>query len=126
MTTWIMMGVAVYLAGLFLPSTLLMTRIGLAGYVGSRDEEPEPGLIHGRALRANRNMAESFILFLAFGALSFVVPEADTAMGVLGAQIFVLARIAYLPLYLLAVPWLRSGIWTVGFVGLGIMAISLV
>lgn len=126
MTTWILMGVGVYLLGLFLPSLFLIPQIGLTQYAGSRDQEPEPNAVRGRAMRAHRNMLESLPLFLTFGVLSLVVPTADANAAVLGAQIFVLARLVYLPLYLMAAPFVRSGVWTVGFVGLLIMAEALI
>ena len=46
--------------------------------------------------------------------------------AILGAQVFVLARLAYLPLYVLAVPVARSTAYTVGFVGLIMMALALI
>lgn len=126
MTTWILLGCAIYLAGLFLPSSFLILQIGLNAYVGSRDAEPGPSLFRGRALRAQRNLLESMVLFLGLGAMNLVVPEADVELATSGAQIFVVARLAYLPLYLFAVPWIRSGAWAVGFLGLILMAMALI
>ncbi|MEL6296577.1 MAG: MAPEG family protein, partial [Pseudomonadota bacterium] len=63
--------------------------------------------------------------FLALGILAMVVEGADQSLALLGAQLFVVARIAYIPLYMLAVPVVRSGAWIAGFVGMIMMAYAL-
>lgn len=125
MLFWILCAITLYYLGLFLPPVLLIPRIGIVAYVGSRDAEPDPNVLHARAKRADRNLSENLPVFLALGVLSMIVGEADTAQALLGAQIFVLARVAYLPVYLMAVPWLRSGLWTVGWLGIVVMALAL-
>ncbi len=126
MIFWILSAIALYTIGLFLPSLLLLPRIGISAYVGSRDNEPEPSALHARVKRAHRNMMESLPVFLALAVLALVVPDADLAQAILGAQVFVLARVAFLPLYLAAVPWARSVAWIAGFVGLIMMAMALI
>lgn len=126
MLFWIFAALTVYYLGLFLPSLFLMPRIGLAAYAGSRDEEPTPAPMHGRALRAHANLRENMIAFGLLASLVLIVPEADVAAATTGAMVFVLARAVYLPLYLFAVPWLRSTAWTVGFIGLVMMALALI
>lgn len=126
MLFWIVFCLVVYTAGLFLPSLFLVGRMGVADYMGSRDDEPTRGDIHGRADRAHRNFCESLPVFLALAVLSMIVPDTDQGLALLGAQIFVIARIAYIPLYLMAVPVIRSGAWIAGFVGLIMMTVSLI
>jgi uncharacterized MAPEG superfamily protein len=41
---------------------------------------------------------------------------------VLGAVVFVVARIVYWPIYLAGIPGLRTAVWTVGVVGLAVLA----
>lgn len=125
MLTWILLGLGVHFAGVFLPSTMLLPRIGVAAYAGSRDADPEPLIKQARASRAVRNMQESLPAFLVLAVLALIVPDADSAQAVLGAQLFVIARAAYLPLYVFAVPFIRSMVWTVGFVGLIMMTLAL-
>jgi uncharacterized MAPEG superfamily protein len=36
----------------------------------------------------------------------------------LGAQLFFWGRLAYAPVYIIGIPWLRTGLWGVSFVGL--------
>ena len=126
MLIWMLLAMAVHFAGVFLPSLFLLPRIGVPAYAGSRDNDPEPTAMQARSARAVRNMQESLPVFLALALLALIVPDADAAQGLLGAQLFVIARALYLPLYVFAVPYVRSGMWTLGFVGLVMMVLSLV
>ncbi len=125
MLTWILLGLGVHFAGVFLPSTILLPRIGVSAYAGSRDNDPEPLVTQARASRAVRNLQESLPAFLTLGVLALILPDTDMASALLGAQLFVVARAVYLPLYVFAVPYARSLVWTVGFVGLVMMALAL-
>lgn len=117
MTFWILAGIAVHFAAVFAPALFVLGGLGLRGYLGTRDEEPEPGPHHGRAQRALRNAQESFAAFLALALLAMILPDADLDQARFGAAVVVLARAVYLPLYILGVPYLRSGAWIVGAVG---------
>ena len=87
---------------------------------------PTPSPLHGRAQRASRNYKENYPVFMALGILALVVPEADMGLAVMGAMTFVLARLIYLPLYLAAIPALRSTAFTVGWLGMIAMGWALV
>ncbi|WP_368184959.1 MAPEG family protein [Aestuariibius sp. HNIBRBA575] len=126
MLSWIFLALILYYVGLFLPSLFLIPQIGVPAYMGSRDSVPEPSPMHSRAQRATRNMLENLVPFLALAVLAMVLPEADMDGAIQGAALFVLARAAYLPLYLLAVPWVRSLAWTVAWIGLILMALALI
>lgn len=121
MVFWILAALVVYYVHLFLPSMIRIPQIGLSRYVGSRDDLPALPAIGQRAERAHNNLRENMIPFLALAVLSIAL-GAVNATAILGAQMFVLARIVYLPCYLFAVPWLRSTVWSVGFIGLVLMA----
>lgn len=125
MLTWLLLGTAIYYATMFAPSLFLISGIGLGKYLGSRDEEPVVNRYHGRAKRAARNFRENYPVFMALGLLVLVVPGADMGQAGLGAMLFVLARVVYLPLYLWPVLMLRSLAYTVGLIGLGLMALAL-
>lgn len=126
MLTWLLLGLVVAQAAVFAPSTMLMFQIGLGRYMGSRDEIPDPSLYRARAMRAAANTNENMTLFFALGILALVVGTVDMPMAVMGAQIFVVMRAAYVVSYILAIPGLRSMIWTVGWCGLGMMAWALI
>jgi hypothetical protein len=49
MLFWILAGLAVFLANIYLPAVLYFPSVGVARHVASRDELPEPGKYVGRA-----------------------------------------------------------------------------
>ena len=126
MVTWILLALVIYYVGVFLPGLFLLPNIGIMSYLGSRDADPDPSVHQARAQRATRNFQENLAPFLGLGALALVVPNANMDQAVLGAQLFVLARLVYVPLYLFAVPVARSVAYTVGFVGLIKMGLALI
>ena len=90
-----------------------------SGYLfTSRDKPPAPsGLIFGRATRALANYVENLTPFVAL-ALALIVTQ---RAGGLGATIWILARIVYIPLYLFDVVYGRTAIWAISIVGLVMM-----
>ena len=50
---------------------------------------------------------------------------ADMGQAVLGAQLFVLGRLAYIPLYIAGIPWLRSGAYLVSFAGYALLVMAI-
>ncbi len=125
MLYWIFAGMIVYAGIMAVPSLYLVSQIGVLGYSKGREEEPVASPYHGRALRAARNMRENFSIFLALAVLAFVIEGTDTAQAMLGAQFFVLSRIVYAPAYMSGIPFARSGVYSVGLIGLLIMAFAL-
>jgi len=125
MLFWIICALLLYYVGVFLPSLFLVPRIGVPSYLGSRDSEPEPTVLQARATRATANLQENLAPFLALAILAMVLPQADQAQALMGAKVFVIARLVYLPLYMLAVPVARSAVWTAGFAGLIVMGLAL-
>ncbi|HEY1798001.1 MAG TPA: MAPEG family protein [Stellaceae bacterium] len=94
-----------------------IAQVGLLPLVGNRENLPALDGWAGRAQRAHRNMLESLTLF---APLVLVAQFTGTASGAtaLGAQLFFWGRLAYAPVYVLGVPWLRSALWGVSFIGL--------
>ena len=126
MLFWILAGLTVYFVNIFVPAIIYFPAEGLANHVGSRDNSPEPSAMVGRARRSLANLQENLPIFLTLGILAMIVDGADIEQAVRGAQIFVLARIAYLILYLVSIPYTRSAAYAVGLFGLGTMAFALV
>ena len=100
---------------------LVMPLRGMAWNAGPRDEgQPPMGKYPGRAQRALANFMETYPAFIALAlALSFAAKTGGN--GTLGAWLWFGARVAYLPLYLLGIPWLRSLAYGVSLVGLLMM-----
>jgi len=98
---------------------------GLPRLAGNREDLPTLTGIAGRAQRAHRNMLESLVLFAALVLVAQAAGKANAATA-LGAQLFFWARLAYAIVYLAGIPWLRTGIWAIGIVGLAIIFLQLV
>ncbi|KLJ01762.1 MAPEG family protein [Luteimonas sp. FCS-9] len=91
---------------------------GMAWNAGNRDGAVPP--LTGAAQRlsaASRNFLETFPFFAA-AALAVVLTDRGDAATSLGAQLYLWARVAYLPVYGIGIPYLRSAIWAVATVGL--------
>lgn len=99
--------------------TLEGMKVGLS----NRDHLPEATALGGRAERAAANTRENFILFATLALTAQLAGLGEQATA--GAAVFFWARVVYLPVYLLGVTYLRSAIWGVGVVGLGIMLMAL-
>lgn len=102
-----------------------MMQVGLPLLAGNREGMPEIKGWGGRAARAHRNMIENLVLFAAL-VLAAVAAGKTNDMTLLGAQVFLYARIAYALVYLIGLPWLRTGVWAVSVVGLAMIFLQLV
>ena len=97
--------------------TALFLHSGLMVSVGNRANLPELPGWGGRATRANVNMAQNLVLFVAV-VLAVVVTGTTNEMTVKGAQLFFFARVAYAVFYIAGLPWLRTGSWLVSIAGI--------
>ena len=94
---------------------------GAVWNAGPRDEgQPPLGKYPGRAQRALENFKETYPAYVAL-ALALAVTSRTGGLGALGAWLWFAGRIAYLPLYLLGIPWLRSVAYGVSLAGLVMM-----
>jgi uncharacterized MAPEG superfamily protein len=91
---------------------------GMPWAIGTRDDAGAPlGKFGGRLERAYRNFLETFAFFAAAVLLAHALDK-TTPNSVLGAQIYVWARLLYIPAYVFAIPFLRTLIWAAGLVGI--------
>ena len=89
--------------------------------VGARDEAlPPPNPMTGRTMRAQANFLETFPIAIV-ALLGVVVASRTSQWTALGGWIWLGARIVYLPLYVAGVPVVRTVVWTVGMIGLGMV-----
>jgi uncharacterized MAPEG superfamily protein len=102
-----------------------LMQVGLAKLAGNRDGMPEIGGWGGRAARAHRNMLENLVLFTAL-VLVAALADKTNAMTLLGAQIFLYARIVYALVYIAGLPWLRTAVWGVSVAGLALIFLQLI
>jgi uncharacterized MAPEG superfamily protein len=117
--------VALTFAQVLIATIGAMLQVGLPKLAGNREAMPEITGWAGRAARAHRNMLENLVLFAALVLIVLLTNKAN-ATTLLGAQLFVWARIVYAAVYIAGLPWLRTVVWFVSIVGLGMMFAQLV
>ncbi len=123
MITYILFALLIYFVQTLLPPIfryVIRKDPQIFATLGPRDAPPETSVYGARAERALANSGEQFLLFMPLALLAI-----DVEPALLGAQIFVFSRVFYVPVYILGIPVLRSGIWTVGVFGLALMALSI-
>ena len=108
-----------------LQGMLATKELGVAWNAGPRDEGREPkGVLAGRAVRASGNYQETYPAFL--GLLLALTFTGDTSgTGLVGATVWLVARIVYVPLYLAGIPYIRSLVWLISIAGLLMMMFAL-
>ena len=87
--------------------------------LGNRDNLKEATPMGGRAERAAKNSIEAAVFFVPLALIANAAGLDAEVM--LGAQIAFWARIAYVPIYIAGIKYLRSLVWIVGVVGYGLM-----
>lgn len=100
-------------------------QVGLPMLAGNRENLPVFTGWAGRAQRAHRNMLENLVLFAAL-VLVAVVSQKTNSMTLLGAQLFIWARLGYALVYLAGIPWLRTAVWLVSVIGLLLIFLQLI
>jgi uncharacterized MAPEG superfamily protein len=119
------LGVVLLLLQLFLQSISSTVEMGGDYKAGPRDEARLlRGIFAGRADRAFRNLLETFPMFAAL-ALALVVTGRNGGLGALGAQVWVVTRTLYVPLYFIQIPFARSLVWFVSIFALVAMLVRL-
>jgi uncharacterized MAPEG superfamily protein len=94
-----------------------IAQVGFLRLVGNRENLPALDGLAGRAQRAYRNMFESLLIFATLVLVAQVAGRTNAATA-LGAQLFFWSRLVYAPVYVIGIPWLRTAVWGVSFVGL--------
>lgn len=91
--------------------------------VGPRDEPRAVPPMVGRLTRAFDNQVEGLVLFTAaVAAVEF--SGANGPLTATAAQVYLAARVLYGPAYAAGIPWIRSIIWSFGFVATLAMLIA--
>jgi uncharacterized MAPEG superfamily protein len=99
------------------------TAEGLQAGLSNRDNLPEPTPMGGRAERAAGNSIEALLLFAPLALVANAAGLDSEAL--MGATVFFWARVAYIPIYIAGIKYLRSLVWGVGVAGLAMMAVVL-
>jgi uncharacterized MAPEG superfamily protein len=117
--TWVM----VFGAGLL--RARAWTPAGMKVAFGNRHDVPEPSPVAARAERAGKNMLENLPLFIALVAAVHLGGRHGERVD-LGAAIFFWARVAYWPIYLLGIPYVRTLVWYGSLAGLALIFSAIV
>ena len=91
----------------------------------AREARPSLTGVAGRLERALHNFLETFPLF-ATAVLLVHVTGRHGSLSIVGAALYLAARIVYVPLYAAAVPLVRSLVWNVAAVGITLVLLALV
>ena len=95
------------------------TAEGLKAGLGNRDALPEPTPLGGRAERMAANSIEALLLFTPLALVAHAAGLDGEAL--MGATVFFWARVAYIPIYLAGIVYVRSLVWGVAVFGLAWM-----
>jgi uncharacterized MAPEG superfamily protein len=115
---WLAWSIALGLVYVLVAATLATQQRGLIWNASNRDGELKALTgAAARAARANANFLETFPFFAA-AVLAVVFTKASTAHTAFAAGLYFWARLAYLPIYIVGIPYLRTVVWVVSFWGL--------
>ena len=91
--------------------------------LGNRDNLKEATPMGGRAERAAKNSIEAAVFFVPLALIANAAGLDAEVM--LGAQVAFWARIAYVPIYVAGIKYLRSLVWIIGVIGYGMMVAAM-
>lgn len=102
-----------------LPGMLRTQETGVDYNASPRDTPSSApvGKVTERLLRAQRNLFEMLPLFAAAILIAHVAGR-NGVLTLWGAWLYFGARVLYVPLYAVGIPYVRSLVWAVGFFGL--------
>jgi uncharacterized MAPEG superfamily protein len=98
---------------------------GMTVAVGNRENTPPLPDWANRSLRAHRNMTENLVHFTTFVLIAQIMGVSNEITA-LGATLFFYARVLYLIIYTLGIPWLRTLVFIAGVIGEVMIASQLV
>jgi uncharacterized MAPEG superfamily protein len=120
------LGALLLVVHIFTATRFKTAQYGRKWNVGARDEAlAEPSPVTGRTMRAQANFQETFPIAIV-ALLGVVIAGRTSPTTALGGWIWLGARVVYLPLYAVGVPVVRTVVWTISAVGLGMVIWPLV
>ena len=124
MLTYVLLAVLLTFALAVIAVLLAIPEVGLPKLAGNRENMAELPGVAGRAQRAHHNMLESLVLFVALALVAQMANRVDDT-ALLGAQVFLVARVAHALVYIAGIAWLRTGVWAISIIGLAMIARAL-
>ena len=115
------LGAILLLVHIFAAVRLKTRQYGTAWNVGARDEALPPlNPVAGRLARAQANFLETYPIAIV-ALLGVVIADRTSSWTALGGWIWLGARTIYLPLYGFGVPVVRTLVFVISLVGLGMV-----
>jgi uncharacterized MAPEG superfamily protein len=115
------LGALLLFVHIFVAIRFKTAQYGRSWNVGARDEAlPEANAMTGRTMRAQANFQETFPIAI-IALLGVVLANKTSASTALGGWIWLGARVVYLPLYVAGIRLVRTLVWTVSMIGLGMV-----
>lgn len=117
---FIMLGATILLAlvNILWAGNVRTSQYGVEWNMGARDADmPALNPLAGRLLRAQANLYETLPLFIGALLGAFAAGHFGWKTQV-GASLYCIARVIYLPLYAAGIPKIRTLVWLVSMVGL--------
>ena len=91
---------------------------------GPRDEPMLLGGVSGRLDRAFRNYMETFPFFAAAVITAYLAGKLGD-LTLWGSALYVAARAIYVPIYAVGIPGLRTLVWLVSLIGIGMIVAAI-
>ena len=114
-------GALLLLVHIFIATRFKTAQYGRKWNVGARDEAlPPPTPVTGRLVRAQANFEETFPIAIV-ALLGVVVANRTSHLTALGGWIWLGARTVYIPLYGFGIPVVRTIIFVISMIGLGMV-----
>ena len=100
--------------------SLFSKNIKLSYLFSSRDKKSDTSIYEDRANRALKNLFETFPIFIGLVLLS-ITKEVDNASL---AFFWLIARVIYVPVYILGVDYFRTVVWAISLITLVLMSVK--
>ncbi len=100
--------------------SLLTNNVKISYLFSSRDDAVNTSKYIDRANRALKNLFETLPIFIGLILLS-IINDLDNSLL---AMMWLLARIIYVPVYIVGINYVRTGIWAIALICLILMSIN--
>lgn len=107
-----------------LAAAMSVQQRGFAWAMGPRDQTAALTGMAARVSRSLANFSETFPLFAA-AVLAVALTQRGNATSALGAQLYIWARVAYLPVYALGISYVRTVVWAASAAGIVMVLLPL-
>ena len=100
--------------------SLFSKSIEVSYLFSSRDENSETSIYEDRANRGLKNLFETYPIFIGLVLLSITKDVDNESL----ALFWLIARVIYVPVYILGIDYLRTGVWAVSLISLILMSVK--